>query len=237
MPPTIVLIRHAQAFHNVAHNLPDPPLTEKGEGQCSLLRENLLETFSNAVDNPDDVAIIVSPMRRTLQTAMLSLDWLVERGVKIEGNADWQENSAKPCDTGSPISSVSPDFPKVDMSNVDALWPDKTSQAAERYAYSKKSILARGRRALEDLYKRPEKLIFVASHSGFLRLGVVGYWFFNSDYRVFDFEAERGDAGEVRVKQQEKTLSGGLGLSLTDPVALGLDLPEEDPDVDPSAKE
>ncbi|KAM0232677.1 hypothetical protein ACHAP5_010653 [Fusarium lateritium] len=217
--------------------LPDPPLTEKGEGQCSLLRENLLETFSNAVDNPDDVAIIVSPMRRTLQTAMLSLDWLVERGVKIEGNADWQENSAKPCDTGSPISSVSPDFPKVDMSNVDALWPDKTSQAAERYAYSKKSILARGLRALEDLHKRPEKLIFVVSHSGFLRLGVVGYWFFNSDYRVFDFEAERGDTGELRVKQQEKTLSGGLGLSLTDPVALGLDLPEEDPDVDPSAKE
>lgn len=29
-------------------------------------------------------------MRRTLQTAMLSMDWLVERGVKIEGNADWQ---------------------------------------------------------------------------------------------------------------------------------------------------
>jgi hypothetical protein len=123
------------------------------------------------------------------------------------------------------------------MSNVDALWPDKTSPAAERYAYSKKSILARGRRALEDLHKRPEKLIFVVSHSGFLRLGVVGYWFFNSDYRVFDFEAERGDEDELRVKQQERTLSGGLGLSFTDPVALGLDLPEEDPEVDPSAKE
>ncbi|KAM0347415.1 hypothetical protein ACHAPU_004936 [Fusarium lateritium] len=235
MPPTIVLIRHAQALHNVAHNIHDPPLTEKGEGQCALLRENLVSTFSSAVDNPDDMAIIVSPMRRTLQTAMLSLDWLVERGVKIEGNADWQENSAQPCDTGSPISSVSPDFPKVNMSNVDALWPDKTSSTAERYAYTKKSILARGRRALDDLHKRSEKLIFVVSHSGFLRLGVVGYWFFNSDYRMFDFEAE-GDESELRVKQHEKTLSGGLGLSLIDPVALGLDLPEEDPEVDPSAK-
>lgn len=29
-------------------------------------------------------------MRRTLQTAMLSLDWLVDRGVKVEGDADWQ---------------------------------------------------------------------------------------------------------------------------------------------------
>ncbi|KAF4954099.1 hypothetical protein FSARC_12224 [Fusarium sarcochroum] len=218
------------------YTLADPPLTEKGEGQCSVLRENLISTFSDAVTNTDDIAIIVSPMRRTLQTAMLSLDWLVERGVKIEGSADWQENSAKPCDTGSPISSVAPDFPKVNLSNVDALWPDKTSPSAQRYAYSKQSILARGRRALEDLQKRPEKLIFVVSHSGFLRLGVVGYWFFNSDYRVFDFEAERGAEGELRVRQQEKTLSGGLGLSFTEPVALGLDLPEEDPEVDPSAQ-
>ncbi|KAM0550835.1 hypothetical protein ACHAPJ_008698 [Fusarium lateritium] len=235
MPPTIVLIRHAQALHN-DYTLADPPLTDKGVGQCSLLRENLISTFSDAVGNTDDIAIIVSPMRRTLQTAMLSLDWLVERGVKIEGNADWQENSAKPCDTGSPISSVAPDFPKVNLSTVDALWPDKTSPSAQRYAYSKQAILARGRRALEDLHKRPEKLIFVVSHSGFLRLGVVGYWFFNSDYRMFDFEAERGAEGELRVKQQEKTLAGGLGLSWTEPVALGLELPEEDPEVDPSAK-
>jgi hypothetical protein len=194
----------------------------------------------------DDVAIVVSPMRRTLQTAMLSLDWLVDRGVKIEGNADWQgkppsplpsrphlhslENSSKPCDTGSPISSVSPSFPKVNFSPVDPLWPDKTSPAAERYWYTKKSILARGQRALEDLKKRPEKLIFVVSHSGFLRLGVVGYWFFNSDYRVFDFDGEG-------VKQQEGTMAGGLGLSITEPVALGLDLPEEDPEQDVDAKE
>ncbi|KAF4335087.1 phosphoglycerate mutase [Fusarium beomiforme] len=171
-------------------------------------------------------------MRRTLQTAMLSLDWLVEKGVKIEGNADWQENSSKPCDTGSPISSVSSSFPKVNFSHVDALWPDKTSPSAERYWYTKNSILARGRQALEDLKERPEKLVFVVSHSGFLRLGVVGYWFFNSDYRVFDFDGEG-----VSLKQQEATIAGGLGLSFTEPVALGLDLPEEDPEHDADAKE
>ncbi|EXK40672.1 hypothetical protein FOMG_07433 [Fusarium oxysporum f. sp. melonis 26406] len=169
-------------------------------------------------------------MRRTMQTAMLSLGWLVERGVKIEGNADWQENSSKPCDTGSPISSVSPSFPKVNFSSVDPLWPDKTSPSAERYWYTKKSILARGQRALEDLKKRPEKLIFVVSHAGFLRLGVAGYWFFNSDYRVFDFDGQG-------IKQQEGTLAGGMGLSLTEPVELGLDLPEEDPGYDAEVQE
>ncbi|KAF5008009.1 hypothetical protein FDECE_5693 [Fusarium decemcellulare] len=214
------------------YDLHDPPLTDLGVNQCSHLRKNLIATFSDSVINTDDVAIVVSPMRRTLQTAMLSLDWLVERGVKIEGDADWQENSDKPCDTGSAISSVAPDFPKVNLSTVDALWPDKTPPAAQRYAHTKRDILARGRRALKGLRSRPEKLIFVVSHSGFLRLGVTGYWFFNSDYRMFDFEAERGAEDDgVQVKQRETTTSGGLGLSWKDPVALGLDLPDEGPEV------
>lgn len=34
--------------------------------------------------------IIVSPMRRTIQTALDSLDWLIEKGVKIQADADWQ---------------------------------------------------------------------------------------------------------------------------------------------------
>lgn len=72
------------------YSLHDPPLTDLGVEQCSTLRKNLISTFSDSTANPQDVAIIVSPMRRTLQTAMLSLDWLVDRGVKIEGNADWQ---------------------------------------------------------------------------------------------------------------------------------------------------
>ncbi|KAF4956648.1 hypothetical protein FGADI_3637 [Fusarium gaditjirri] len=208
MAPTIVLIRHAQALHNAAHKSP----------------------FTQSPILSLTMSIVVSPMRRTMQTAMLSLGWLVEQGVKIEGNADWQENSSKPCDTGSPLSSVSPSFPKVNLSSVDPLWPDKTSPAAERYWYTKKSILARGQRALEDLKKRPEKLIFVVSHAGFLRLGVAGYWFFNSDYRVFDFDGQG-------ITQQEGTAAGGMGLSFTEPVELGLDLPEEDPSYDAEAKE
>lgn len=58
--------------------------------QCSALRAKLLSTFSDSITNVDDAAIIVSPMRRTLQTAMLSLDQLVGSDVKVEANADWQ---------------------------------------------------------------------------------------------------------------------------------------------------
>ncbi|KAH7193343.1 uncharacterized protein B0J16DRAFT_335030 [Fusarium flagelliforme] len=92
MSPTVILIRHAQALHNLTqdYTIPDPPLTGDGEAQCAKLRENLIATFSKDVEKPDEIAIVVSPMRRTLQTAMLSLNWLIEQGVKIEGNADWQ---------------------------------------------------------------------------------------------------------------------------------------------------
>lgn len=75
--------------------------------------------------------------------------------------------------------------------------------------------------------------MFVVSHSGFLRLGVVGWWFFNSDYRVFDFvDGEDGEGNGVR--QREETVGGGMGLSWTHRVELGSELPDGDaPEEDP----
>lgn len=138
------------------------------------------------------------------------------------------ENSAKPCDTGSAVTEMASEFPQVDFSSVDPVWPDKTSPAARRFAYTRPAILARGKSCVRDLYHRPEELIFVVSHSAFLRRGVVGWWFFNSDYRIFNFE--HGPEGPA-LKQHESTLSGGMGFSGTNPVELGSDLPEEDPTV------
>ncbi|KAF7543814.1 hypothetical protein G7Z17_g10439 [Cylindrodendrum hubeiense] len=224
MTPTIVLIRHAQALHN-DYSIHDPPLSELGVEQCAALRKQLQSAFASEATDAGHVAVIVSPMRRTMQTAMLSLDWLIDRGIEFEANADWQENSDKPCDTGSPVSSLTGDFPHVNFSNVDPVWPDKTSPAARRYAHTRRDILARGQIGLKDLSQRPEKLIFVVSHSGFLREGVVGFWFYNSDYRIFDFDQE---AGGLNLKQHESTIAGGMGLSRTEPVPLGSELPDGD---------
>jgi hypothetical protein len=93
MPPTLILIRHAQALHNVASDfsLHDPPLSELGERQCAELQESLKkEDIANKVE-----LIVVSPMRRTLQTAMLGLGWLIEKGVPVEADAGWQGMYAK----------------------------------------------------------------------------------------------------------------------------------------------
>ena len=123
----------------------------------------------------------------------------------------------------------------------------KEPTPAQLFGYSRASILARGRRALEALHARPERLVFVVSHSGFLRAGVSRWWFFNADFRVFDFvaagapsssgqaegdgeqqkeEAARGEEDDrLLLRQEAGMVSGGMGWSLPERVALGEGLP------------
>ncbi|KAI0390441.1 phosphoglycerate mutase-like protein [Xylariaceae sp. FL0594] len=230
MPPTLILIRHAQAEHNATkdYSIHDPSLTELGRRQCADSREALMK--DPLVQQAE--LIITSPMRRTIQTALATVDWLIEKGVKIEADADWQENSNKPCDTGSPIPKVAEEFPGIDYSTVDPIWPDKTSAAGSRYHFTKSAVLARGQAALKKLYGRPEKVIVVVSHSGFLRVGLTGCWFTNADYRVFDFADDDDGDGSYRLVQRACTEEngGGLGRSSTVQVELGDNLPEEVPE-------
>lgn len=82
MPPTLLLIRHAQALHNVAGDwsIHDAPLSELGEQQCLELQESLENSkIGNEVE-----LIVVSAMRRTLQTATIGLDWLIKKGIRGE---------------------------------------------------------------------------------------------------------------------------------------------------------
>lgn len=69
-------------------NIHDPDLSSLGLDQCQELKENLSQRFADETD----AIIIVSPMRRTIQTALLSLDWLIKKGVPIQADARWQGN-------------------------------------------------------------------------------------------------------------------------------------------------
>lgn len=126
------------------------------------------------------------------------------------------------------------EFPDIDYSAVDPVWPDKTSPAGSLYHYTRTAIAARAQAALQKLYHRPEKVIIVVSHSGFLRVGVTGSWFFNADYRIFDFAAMESPGSPYRLEQHASTREkgGGLGLSWTKEVLLGSDLPEEYPETE-----
>ncbi|KAI2640198.1 phosphoglycerate mutase-like protein [Xylaria nigripes] len=232
MPPILILVRHAQAEHNVAQDYSkhDPSITELGHQQCAKLRETLMaDTLAQQAE-----LVITSSMRRTIQTTLSAVDWLVEKGVKVVADADWQENSAKPCDQGSKISKLVAEFPGIDYSALDPVWPDKTSPAGSRYHFTRTAILARAQFALQKLYRRPEKVIIVVSHSGFLRVGVTGCWFFNADYRVFDFRAMESPESPYQLRERAYTAQkgGGLGHSRMEQVLLGSELPEELPESD-----
>lgn len=145
------------------------------------------------------------------------------------------ETTSKPCDTGSPLSELIAEYPMIDFSSVDPVFPDKSTPAGARYFPSRTPLLARGRACVRALYRRPEKWVIVVSHSGFLRTSVSGWWFFNGDYRIFDFADGQGADVEddwaegpvPKLVQWESTIAGGLGWSRTQPVTLGEGLPED----------
>ncbi|KAH7132321.1 histidine phosphatase superfamily [Dendryphion nanum] len=234
MPPTLLLIRHAQALHNVASNwsLHDPPLSKLGEDQCAELQESLKNSkMAHKVE-----LVVVSAMRRTLQTAALGLEFIIrDENVKILPDAGWQENCDKPCDTGSPISVMEKEFPEFDFSTVDPLYPDKTTNINNNpYPFTGQAILARGQSCLKALYTRPEKLIAVVSHSGFLRTAICNRRFFNADWRVFDFDEEamkesRSNKEGIDVqkmfvlKERKETEEKGGGMGRSEKGIYGID--------------
>ena len=167
------------------------------------------------MDIANEVELIVSsPMRRTLQTTQQSLSWLIEEmGIPVVARAEWQENSDKPCDTGSDIETISKEFPNVDWSTIDPEYPSKQGL----YEFSKEGLTRRGIAARKWLKERPESVIAVVSHAGFLRVGVSYRQYDNADFRIFNF-AEGGEFDEVGGKLVEWAMTeergGGLGKSI-----------------------
>ncbi|EDU41769.1 phosphoglycerate mutase [Pyrenophora tritici-repentis] len=217
MPPTLVLIRHAQAEHNATNDwsIRDPPLTQLGEQQSRELQESLKKSnIGNQID-----LIVVSAQRRTLQTATIGLDWLIKKGVPVLPSALWQENADKPCDTGTPIPIISQEFPQYDFSSVDPSFPDKTTNGPQNpYAFTQKAIVERGQSALRELYGRKENVIAVDV--------------FNADWRLFDWDEEAMKSeGRCVLKEREETEVKGGGMGRSDVGVFGIvqgDFPPED---------
>ncbi|TAQ89680.1 Sedoheptulose-bisphosphatase/4-nitrophenylphosphatase [Chlorociboria aeruginascens] len=149
-------------------------------------------------------------MRRTLQTAQQGLGWLMKRGVPVIVRAEWQENSAKPCDCGSDISVMEKEWPQFDWSEIDPVYPAKTGI----YEHSMSGLVQRGIEARKWLKNRPEKVIAVVSHSGFLRVCVSFRKYSNADFRIFEFGEGDGEEGLNLVEWElTEKKGGGLGLS------------------------
>lgn len=99
-------------------------------------------------------------------------------------------------------------FPHLSFKGVDPLYPSKTG----RYAFTQAAIMQRKDDCLDWLRARPEKVIAVVSHSGFLRIAVSNCGYENADYRVFNF-SEEGARNKLVEWDLTRENGGGLGIS------------------------
>jgi broad specificity phosphatase PhoE len=160
----IHFIRHAQAQHKSSpfqrsqadnsstydYFVRDPSLTPIGIAQA----RSIPETYSFL---PSSSALLVtSPLRRTIQTGLLAFN---RNPLPHPG---FQENSAKPCDTGSPLSILRPEFPELDFHLVSEGWDSKRGEwAPDEMSLAKRAAMMR--KWLKDHH---ENEIIVITHGG-----------------------------------------------------------------------
>ncbi|CRK12086.1 hypothetical protein BN1708_010340, partial [Verticillium longisporum] len=175
MPVTIHLVRHAQGFHNLSvenEALPDPLLTDLGLKQCA----NVRATFPA---HASLTHLVASPMRRTLHTCLNSFGPTPEDPkpavlLPVIAIPELQEVSNSPCDTGTDVAVVAPEFgARADFSRVPAGWNNKES-ASSPWEPTLDKLEARATRArlfLRDLARASgEEDVHIAavSHGAFL---------------------------------------------------------------------
>lgn len=195
-PPTLHLVRHCQAEHNVVPEhvaRPDTILTEAGRLQAATLRSAFPEPLRHCLG-----AVVSSPLRRALQTALIGFEDLVaDTGVPAAPNGipelprsvrlkvialpEAQETSDLPCDTGLPVSELVAEFDSPDsrwQGSVDfsILTGKEWGSKSGRWACDRETIEKRARDArrwLRNLMRQLEGEeskhdCVLVTHGGFL---------------------------------------------------------------------
>ncbi|KAL3679559.1 hypothetical protein R1sor_022515 [Riccia sorocarpa] len=202
----IYLIRHGQGFHNLAGDKDlaaylspkylDASLTSHGFDQAAALRDHLK---SNGIASSVQL-VVVSPLTRTLQTAVgvFGGDVILngnstETALMIDGVGEYKHKAVSsvgappfvavewcreqmglhPCDQRHPISTYRSLFPAIDFSDVvtdEDTWWNATARE------SRDELVARCENFVQWLLKREETEIAVVSHSSFLKhlIGIFG---------------------------------------------------------------
>jgi broad specificity phosphatase PhoE len=137
---TIHILRHGQSLHNVQRGYPhrDPPLTELGSQQANNVR--LLTEPS---------LILVSPMTRTIQTALIVFGHLINTSpakAELQVWPDLREAHDAICNKGVSRTELAAKFPQVDLSACHEEWdypphnPDDAIVRAESVRYRLKEL-------------------------------------------------------------------------------------------------
>ncbi|KAF2490627.1 phosphoglycerate mutase-like protein [Lophium mytilinum] len=173
--PLIHIIRHGQAIHNVDREYPyhDPPLTELGHSTTKEIKTPVV---------PD--LIIISPMTRTIQTAINAFPALFGQApfpVDVHIWPELRETHDAPCNKGLSRGEIMRKFPDFDFAGCPEEWdhpPHTLESALERAEVVRKR--------LKDL--STEYLsIAVVTHRCFISYLVKGTRFPNCESRTYRF--------------------------------------------------
>lgn len=150
--------------------------------------------------------LLASPLKRTLETALIGFQPVVERGLRVLAIPSAQEATADPSDTGSDKDHLRTRFDDhVDLRYLTPGWNDKTGEMATDVH----STVTRARRLRQWIKAREEKEVVLVSHGMFAHFltGDVDTegnqttpWWVNDEFRTFTFvNGEEDDDGEARI--------------------------------------
>lgn len=189
-------VRHGQAEHNVAISaeaarfraegrewslatsqalgIRDPALTEFGREQARIASTDSLicDSALSASGSPERAQlVVVSPLRRTLQTALGLCRGTPDPDFKLLAHPDIQECMPVPCDTGRPLQDLKEEFGSdIDFSMLEQApdtWFEKPSPVTKDDLpdpEGQAALAARCSRFTEWLAGRPEDHIIVVAH-------------------------------------------------------------------------
>jgi broad specificity phosphatase PhoE len=184
MAPFIHIIRHGEALHNVQRGYPhrDPPLTKAGV---------YATTHLDLAVQPD--LILISPMTRTIQTAMNMFPFLAREGpfeIPVQAWPDLREANDAICNKGLSRVELQSKFPQFDFSECHEEWdyPEHTIETATIRA-------EKVRRRLKDLSMTYNN-IAVITHRGIKAYLVKGKRFGLAETRFYRFATEAEVATE-----------------------------------------
>lgn len=162
-------IRHALGMHNVVGEVDhtaylleaneDAMLAPYGIQQCAEV--SISKEIASKLSRVE--TILISPMRRTIQTANYCFPYLLNKIPWIGSELLRERSGLHPCDRRRPISELEKYYPHVDFSSIasdrDTLYTDERE--------SDDTVNERCKAFMEHLSQRKEKELIVVGHSAY----------------------------------------------------------------------
>ncbi|KAF1847706.1 phosphoglycerate mutase-like protein [Cucurbitaria berberidis CBS 394.84] len=181
MSPHVHIIRHGEGVHNVERGYPhrDPPLTAAGAHATTEIQLAI---------KPD--LILISPMTRTIQTAMNIFPSLEDQNgafaVPVQIWPDLREAHDAICNKGLSRAELQSKFAQFDFSECHEEW-DYPAHSVEGARARAESV----RQRLKDLSITYQHIVIV-THRCFISYLVQGTRFDLCEMRSYIFKAGRG---------------------------------------------